>query len=154
MRIATLLITAFSFFKTIPCSANTSLPIQNLPGELVPSWLVAENHHSIDHGDSKITLFQQLNLTANQQKKIEKIHRFYYPKIIKLKKQLAAIKEELTNMMSSTESATVIRIKHQEVLEIRQELGKLQLETMLETREVLTLEQRQNFAELLRARQP
>ncbi|ELS01313.1 P pilus assembly/Cpx signaling pathway, periplasmic inhibitor/zinc-resistance associated protein [Xenococcus sp. PCC 7305] len=154
MRIATLLITVFSFFKTIPCSANASFPIQNLSRELYSSWLIAENHHSIDHGGSKITLFQQLNLTVNQQEKIEKIHRFYYPKIIKLKKQLTVIKEELTNMMSSTESATVIRIKHQEVLEIRQKLGKLQLETMLETREVLTLEQRQNFAELLRAKQP
>ena len=84
-------------------------------------------------------------------KKIEQIHLIYYPKIIKIREKLTAIKEELTAMMASTEPAINIRSKHQEILNLRQELGKLQLETMLETREVLTLEQRQNFADLLKS---
>ena len=55
-------------------------------------------------------------------------------------------------MMASAESPTTIRNKHQEILKLRQELGELQLETMLATREILTVEQRQDFAEILRSR--
>lgn len=152
MRIETLLIAAVSLFEVIPCTANSSLSIQNSPAKSDYSWLIAENHDSLNENDAKITLFQQLDLTSEQQKKVKQIHRLYYPKIIKIRKKLTAIKEELTVMMSSTESATMIRQKHQEMLDLRRELGKLQLESMLETREILTLEQRQNFAELLRSR--
>jgi len=152
MRIETLLIAVISLFEVIPCTANSSLPIQNSPYKSYYSWLIAENHNSLNENDTKITLFQQLDLSAEQQKKVKQIHSIYYPKIIKIRKKLTAIKEELTVMMSSTESATMIRLKHQEMLDLRRELGKLQLESMLETREVLTLEQRQNFAELLRSR--
>ena len=152
MRIATLLITSLSLFDIISCATNSSFPIQSLSEEPHVSWLIAENHDS-SNLDSKITLFQQLNLTSLQQKQIEQIHRIYYPQIIKLKDQLTVAKEELTAMMASTESATTIRTKHQEILKLRQKLGELQLETMLATREILTVEQRQNFADILRARQ-
>ena len=152
MRITTLLITAFSLFDIISSSGNSSLPIQNLSEELFPSWIIVQNPDSYANGDSKITLFQQLNLTTLQQKKIEQIHRLYYPKIIKLRDKLTVAKDELTSMMASTTSATTIRTKHQEILKLRQKLGELQLETMLATREVLTLEQRRNFADLLRSR--
>ncbi len=152
MRIVTLLIATISLFDIFPGAANSSFPIQSLSEEPSYSWLIAENHDSLSNTESKVTLFQQLNLTTNQQRQIEQIHRLYYPEIIKLRKQLAAAKEELTNMMASTESATIIRTKHQEILNLRQELGELQLETMLATREVLTLEQRQDFADILRSR--
>ena len=152
MRITTLLITAFSLFDIISSSGNSSLPTQNLSEELFPSWIIVQNLDSYANGDSKITLFQQLNLTTLQQKQIEQIHRLYYPKIIKLRDKLTVAKDELTSMMASTTSATTIRTKHQEILKIRQKLGELQLETMLATREVLTLEQRRNFADLLRSR--
>ena len=152
MRITTLLITAFSLFDIISSSGNSSLPTQNLSEELFSSWIIVQNPDFYSNGDSKITLFQQLNLTTLQQKKIEQIHRLYYPKIIKLRDKLTVAKDELTSMMASTTSATMIRTKHQEILKLRQKLGELQLETMLATREVLTLEQRRNFADLLRSR--
>ncbi|MEM9276807.1 MAG: Spy/CpxP family protein refolding chaperone [Cyanobacteria bacterium P01_F01_bin.143] len=152
MRLDTLLIAAISFFEIIPCSANSSLSIRNSSEKIYSSWVIADNHTSLNDSDAKITLFQKLDLTAAQQKKIERIHLLYYPEIIKIKEELTAIKEELTIMMSGNESATMIRRKHQEILNLRQELGKLQLESMLQTREILTLEQRQNFADLLRAK--
>ena len=152
MRIVTLLIATISLFGIFPCSANSRFPIQSLPEEPYYLWLMAENHESLSNTESKITLFQQLNLTTNQQRQIEKIHRLYYPEIIKLQEKLTAAKAELTDMMASAESATIIRTKHQEILNLRQELGELQLETMLATREVLTLEQRQDFADILRSR--
>ena len=152
MRIATLLITSLSLSNIIPGSGNFSFPIQNLSEKLFPSWIIVQNSDSYSNGDSKITLFQQLNLTTLQQKQIEQIHRLYYPQIIELREKLTAAKEELTAMMASATSATTIRTKHQEILKLRQELGELQLETMLATREVLTLEQRQDFADILRSR--
>ena len=152
MRIATLLITTLSLFDIFPYAANSSLTIQRLPEVTYPSGLIAENHNSLSDEESKITLFQQLNLTTAQQKKIKQIHRLYYPQIIKLREKVTAAKEELTSMMAGTESSIIIRAKHQEIMTLRQELGTLQLETMLATREVLTLEQRQNFADILRSR--
>ena len=152
MRISTLLISTISLFNIISCSANSSFPIQNLSEKPYFSWLIADNSDFFTNDNSKITLFQQLNLTTNQQKQIEQIHRLYYPKIIQLREQLTAVKEELTAMMASSESATTIRTKHREILNLRQELGELHLETMLATREVLTVEQRQDFADILRSR--
>ncbi len=152
MRIAILLITTLSLFDIIPCSANYSFPIQSLLEEPYSSLIIAENSDSLPNNNSKITLFQKLNLTASQQEKIEQIHRLYYPKIIQIRKQLTAAKEELTDMMAGGTSATTIRTKHREILNLRQQLGEVQLETMLATREVLTLEQRQNFADILRSR--
>lgn len=152
MRIATLLITTLSLFDIFSEAAEPSLIIQKRAEVTYDSWIIAENHNSLPDSESKITLFQQLNLTTAQQKKIERIHRRYYPQIIKLRETLTSLKEELTVMMAGTESATTIRDKHQEVLSLRQELGELQLESMLATREVLTLEQRQNFADILRSR--
>ncbi len=152
MRISTLLITTFSLFNIITCSANSSFLMQNLSEEPYSSWIIAENSDSLANDESEITLFQKLNLTTAQQKQIEQIHRLYYPKIIQLRKQLTAFKNELTDMMASAESPTTIRNKHQEILKLRQELGELQLETMLATREILTVEQRQDFAEILRSR--
>ena len=152
MRIAILLITTLSLFNIIACSANSSFPIQSSSDESYSSLLIAENPDSLSNNNSKITLFQKLNLTASQQEKIEQIHHLYYPKISQIREQLTTAKEELTDMMAGATSATVIRTKHQEILNLRQKLGEVQLETMLATREVLTVEQRQNFADILRSR--
>ena len=152
MRIVPLLITTLSLFDIFPCAANSSFSIQTRSELTYSSVLIAENHDSLSNGESKITLFQQLNLTTDQQKQIEQIHRLYYPQIIKLRESLTALKRELTTMMAGTESATTIRTKHQEILQLRQELGELQLETMLATREVLTLEQRQEFTNIIKSR--
>ncbi len=148
MIIATFLMTTLCLADIFSSTANSSLPIPNLARQASLTLIIAENH---DSSGSKLTLFQQLNLTTEQQKKIEQIHLIYYPRIITIREKLTAIKEELTAMMASTEPAINIRSKHQEILNLRQELGKLQLETMLETREVLTLEQRKNFADLLKS---
>ena len=151
MRIATLLITSLSLFALLTDTAS-STTLRKRSEATYSSVLIAENHDALTDAESKITLFQQLNLTSAQQKKIKQIHRLYYPQIIKIREKLTALKEELTAMMASAESATMIRSKHQEILQLRQELGELQLETMLATREVLTLEQRQEFADILKSR--
>ena len=152
MRIAILLITTLSLFDIISCSANSSFSIQSSSEESYSSLFIAENPDSLSNNNSKITLFQKLNLTAIQQEKIEQIHRLYYPKISQIREQLTTAKEELTDMMAGATSATAIRTKHQEILNLRQKLGEVQLETMLATREVLTVEQRQNFADILRSK--
>ncbi len=151
MRIATLLIVSLSLFALLT-DTTSSTTLQKRSEATYSSVLIAENHDALTDAESKITLFQQLNLTSAQQKKIKQIHNLYYPQIIKIREKLTALKDELTAMMASAESATMIRNKHQEILQLRQELGELQLETMLATREVLTLEQRQEFADILKSR--
>jgi Spy/CpxP family protein refolding chaperone len=52
-------------------------------------------------------------------------------------------------MMSGTASEDSIRAKHTEIVQLRQQLENLGFESMLESRAVLTPDQRQQFAQLM-----
>lgn len=54
--------------------------------------------------------------------------------------------------MHSNTSAEELRNQHEQVQELHQEMGNLRFESMLEMREVLTAEQREQFAELMQER--
>ena len=100
--------------------------------------------------DSSRGLFQQLNLTPQQKNQIKQIRRQYQGQIIRLKQNLQLAQQQLAVMMAGTDSVAVIRAKHQEIAQFRQQLGQLHFESMLATREVLTPDQRQTFAEIIR----
>ena len=55
-------------------------------------------------------------------------------------------------MMAGTESAELVRAKHEEIARFRQQLGELHFKSMLATREILTPQQRQKFAEIIQAK--
>ena len=98
-------------------------------------------------------LFEQLNLTPQQTYQIDRIRRRYQAPITRLKEELRLAQQQLSTMMAGTDSATTIRAKHQQITEFRQELGELHFESMLATREILTPQQRQKFAEIIRNKQ-
>ena len=98
-------------------------------------------------------LFEQLNLTPRQKYQIDRIRRRYQAPITRLKEELRLAQRQLSTMMAGTDSATTIRAKHQQITEFRQELGELHFESMLATREILTPQQRQKFAEFIQNKQ-
>ena len=94
-------------------------------------------------------LFQQLNLTAEQRHKIAQIHRQYKQHIRKKRLRLAKLQQQLSDMMVGTETIELVRAKNQQLVNLRQEINALRFETMLDTREILTLQQRQKFRKLV-----
>ena len=99
------------------------------------------------------SLFQQLNLSRQQKRKIKRIRQQYQAQIIQLKENLRIAQQQLAAMMAGTDSVAEIRAKHEEIARFRQQLATLHFESMLATREILTPQQRQKFAEIIEARQ-
>lgn len=99
------------------------------------------------------SLFQQLNLSERQKQKIKRIRQQYQAQIVQLKENLQLAQQQLAAMMAGTDSVMVIRAKHEEIAELRQQLATLHFESMLATREILTPQQRQKFAEIMETRQ-
>ena len=94
-------------------------------------------------------LIQQLELTEAQRQEIEQIHRQYRKRILQRKKDLDLLQQQLADMMAGDASIDSIRAKNQELVMLRQEIGELRFESMLATREVLSLEQRRKFREFV-----
>ncbi|MEB3340717.1 Spy/CpxP family protein refolding chaperone [Okeania sp.] len=97
-------------------------------------------------------IFEQLNLTEEQKEKITKIRDNNQQKIRESLQDLRNAQEELNVMITGTESENKLRKKHDQILELREELAKLQFNTILKIREVLTPEQLQEWSNLIKQR--
>ncbi len=97
----------------------------------------------------KSDVVKQLNLTPQQQQQIETIRLQYQENILCKTKKLDSLKEQLTQMMTGTNTVAEIRAKNRQLVLLRQEIGELRFESMLATREILTLEQRQKFQKII-----
>ncbi|VEP15131.1 P pilus assembly/Cpx signaling pathway, periplasmic inhibitor/zinc-resistance associated protein (modular protein) [Hyella patelloides LEGE 07179] len=115
--------------------------------------IIADNFQQTTEKKTPSSLFEQLNLTPQQRSQIRQIRRRYQAQITRLKEELRISQQQLSIMMAGTDSATNIRVKHEEIVQFRQQLGKLHFESMLATREILTPQQRQKFAEIIEAKQ-
>lgn len=98
----------------------------------------------------QVSLFQQLDLTSEQRQQIEQIHLRYRQQTLRKKQNIARLQQQLSDMMVGTEAVELLRAKHQQLNRLRQEMRSLHFESMLATREILTLQQRQKFRELVR----
>ncbi|WP_237743580.1 Spy/CpxP family protein refolding chaperone [Pleurocapsa sp. PCC 7319] len=110
---------------------------------------IADSSVSVTESQKPFNLLQQLNLTSEQQQQIRQIHRKYRQKIRQKKQSLTVLQQQLSDMMVGTETVELIRAKNQQLLALRQEIEKLRFESMLATREILTLSQRQKFREIM-----
>ena len=97
-------------------------------------------------------LIQQLDLTDEQRAQIEAIQAKYADDLGPNNQNLNAAYQELRTMMIGDTPDETIRRKHEEIRAMRQESGDLRFESMLEVRQVLTLEQRQELADLMEQR--
>ena len=60
--------------------------------------------------------------------------------------------QQLRDLMASNASTEEIRAKYQQVQQLRQQLEDVSFESMLATREVMRLDQRQQYAQLMEKR--
>ncbi|HEY9635980.1 MAG TPA: Spy/CpxP family protein refolding chaperone [Coleofasciculaceae cyanobacterium] len=100
----------------------------------------------------QLKLMEQLNLTQEQKQKLQAIHSQYKEQISQSKQSLHQATEELKKLMAGNASAGEIRTKHQEVRRLRDQLEEVSFESMLAMREVLTPDQRSQFAQLMEHR--
>jgi Spy/CpxP family protein refolding chaperone len=98
-----------------------------------------------------ISLTQQLHLTPQQREQIGKIRHKYKQPLTELHKNFNSGQQELAQMMAGIESIPNIRNKHQQITKLQQEMGELHLTSMLEIRQILTLKQRQQFAQIMKS---
>lgn len=97
-------------------------------------------------------MLQKLNLTREQKQQLRAIQQQYKGEMKQQRQELLQAQQELTGLMAGTASQSQIREKYRQVEALRQEVGELQLESMLATREVMTPAQRRQFAQLMQQR--
>ncbi|HEY9730089.1 MAG TPA: Spy/CpxP family protein refolding chaperone [Chroococcales cyanobacterium] len=97
-------------------------------------------------------LMQQLNLTRSQKQQLQAIQQQYREPLHEQRQKLAQAQQELSDLMAGTASQSQIREKYRQVEALRQQVGELNLDSMLAMREVMTLEQRSQFAQLMQKR--
>lgn len=97
-------------------------------------------------------LMKQLNLSEEQKQKISAIRQQYEGQTQELWEKIRTERQKLHDMMAGTATKAEIRRQHQQVAQIDQQIHNLRFESMLETRQVLTPDQRRQFAQLMQQR--
>ena len=103
-------------------------------------------------GDKAEKLIEQLDLSDEQVQQLNTIRQKYASQLQPLRERIRATAEELRTMMQGEASDTALRMKHKEMASLRQKMGDLRFESMIEMRKVLTPQQRQEFAQLMQQR--
>ncbi|MEL6440530.1 MAG: Spy/CpxP family protein refolding chaperone [Cyanobacteria bacterium J06621_8] len=93
-------------------------------------------------------ILQQLDLTTEQSQQIDTIRQQAKNNAQDLRQQLQAQREQMKALYASDADAAELRNQYQAAKSLREQLGNNRFETMLEIREVLTVEQRAKFTEL------
>lgn len=132
---------------------NPVLNSQQLTGSFwQPSIAQASRETKTENKEEKSRFFEQLNLSSPQKQQIATIRRQYQPQLEQLQNKAQVAQEEFLTMMAGTEPVEEIRTKRQKAIAARQELGDARFESMLEMREVLTPQQRQQLAKIMEER--
>ena len=133
--------TNYQVGETFPKSSLAKSIFVNSPRDLQPKT----NH--------TVSLVKKLHLTGEQQQQIEAIRRRYQDSILRRKQALESLQQQLAQMLIGTNEVAEIRAKNQKIISLRQEIDRLRFESILATREILTLEQRQKFQAIIQSRQ-
>ncbi|MFP4133375.1 MAG: Spy/CpxP family protein refolding chaperone [Halothece sp.] len=104
------------------------------------------------HQRRETNLLDNLNLSEEQKNQLQTIRTDYQPRMIEQREQMAQANQTLREMMHNNPSTEELRNQHEQVQGLRQEMANLRFERMLEMREVLNPEQREQFAELMQER--
>jgi Spy/CpxP family protein refolding chaperone len=95
----------------------------------------------------KSQLIQELNLTPEQSQQIQTIQNQYREQISQRRQALRQARQELLDLMAGTAAESQIREKYRQVATLQQQVSDNRFDSMLAMREVLTPEQRRQFAE-------
>jgi Spy/CpxP family protein refolding chaperone len=94
----------------------------------------------------------QLNLSEQQKQKLQAIRSQYKDQLSQRKQAVRQATRQLRDLIAGNASVEEIRAQHQQVQGLRQQLENVSFESMLATREVMTLDQRQQYAQLMEQR--
>ena len=94
-------------------------------------------------------LLEQLELTSEQSTQIEAIHQQYRTINEQNYQQLQQARAEMRSLLAEDANPDELRQQHQEIQSLHQQLGDSRFEAMLQVREILTPQQRQQMAELM-----
>lgn len=97
-------------------------------------------------------LIEQLNLSNEQVRQLQAIRQKYEQRMNPLMEKMRSSDNQLRQLLASDASADQIRTKRQEVVTLRRQVSDMRFESMLEMRNVLTLDQRRQFAQLMQQR--
>jgi len=119
------------------------------PLEFTSPQLLSQRGPNPQRGDR---LMESLNLSDQQKQELNAIRQKYQGQMDQLNTELRTRQDELRNLMAGNAGDNDIRAKHNQVASLRQQLGELRFNSMLESRKVLTPDQRQQFAQMMDGR--
>jgi Spy/CpxP family protein refolding chaperone len=97
-------------------------------------------------------LFDKLQLSADQKKKIQAIRDKYKDKIAQHREAVRQARQELMTMMNGNASDSQLREKNKQVLAQGQQMMELHFDIMLEMRKVLTPAQLKQLSQIMQER--
>ena len=145
-----------------PAQSQTQSQINSQPSsenktELEPDILAqAPNRPNRDETTNMPSgrMLKQLNLSTEQLQKLKTIRERDLVRIRELAQQSRQANKELRDLLAGSASSDTIRTKHDQVLNLQQELQKQHFERMLAMREILTPQQRSQLHDILQKNRP
>jgi Spy/CpxP family protein refolding chaperone len=122
------------------------------PNSLFPKTVAQNLQGPTPVEGGKLRWMNKLNLSEEQKQKLQAIRAQYKEQISQRKQAVRQVTQQLRDLMVSNASAEEIRAKHQQVQQLRQQLEEVSFESMLATREVMRLDQRRQYAQLMEQR--
>lgn len=121
------------------------------PNSLLPQ-AIAQNTTEQRRPNRDQAKFQELNLTPEQTQQMQEIQNQYQDQIAQRRQAVRQARQELLELMAGTASASQVREKYRQVETLEQQVAQIRFDNMLAMREVLTPEQRRQFAERMQKR--
>ncbi len=143
------LLTSFAVMGlALPSGAQTALGETNFDLSPEPEMMAQWGGKKGGQGQ----WMESLDLSATQKQQLEAIRQKYQDQMKSVSERLRTSQNELRTLMAGNGSDGEIRAKHTQVKNLRQELGEMRFNSMMESRQVLTPEQRQKFSQLMQER--
>ncbi len=138
-----------ALFLVLPIATHAEpLNLKNL--QLSDSNQIAQRFsRRARQGEGMLQFLEQLDLTEEQSTQIKAIRQEYLSANDRDYRELKQAREEMRSLLSSDASSDRLRQQHQTIQSLSQTLGDNRFEAMLEIREILTPEQRQEVANMM-----
>lgn len=114
--------------------------------------IVTQNQQTAPAVNNAEGLLDALNTSPEQKQKIEVIRKEYQEKLRQQQEQLRQIQQQLNQLMVNNASESELRQKHDQFMQVREDIGNTQFDLMLKMRQVLTPQQRSQLAEIMQQR--
>ncbi len=97
-------------------------------------------------------LFEALNVSPQQKQEMQEIQNQHRVTLQQQQQQLRQVQKELNQLIASDASEAKIRQKHNQLLQMTQDMKTLNFDVMMQLRGILTPDQRARFAEIMQDR--